>query len=119
MATNTSSPGISLQVSVFIAEENVPKFFEAMLPVYEKVIAEPECTFFEIYQNPQSPGELSWVENWSQSLEWLMGVQVRKSYYKEYLELTEPMFIKPREVKVLNRVGAPFVMFKKENGGLV
>ena len=61
---STSSPGISLHVTVFISEENVDKFFEACRPVFDKIIAEPECTFFEIYQSPENPGEISWVENW-------------------------------------------------------
>jgi quinol monooxygenase YgiN len=64
MASETSSSGLSLHVTVFIAEENVPKFFEAFLPAYEKVTAEPECTFFEVYQSLENLGELSWVENW-------------------------------------------------------
>jgi hypothetical protein len=59
-----SSEGISLQVTIWIGPENVPKFFEALLPVYEKVIAEPECTFFEYYEDPAEPGKISWVENW-------------------------------------------------------
>ena len=59
-----SSEGISLQVTIWISPENVPKFFEALLPVYEKVIAEPECTFFEYYEDPAEPGKISWVENW-------------------------------------------------------
>ncbi|KAL4863012.1 hypothetical protein BDV12DRAFT_189970 [Aspergillus spectabilis] len=116
MTTTKSSPGISLHVSISIAEENVPKFVEAMGPIYEKVTAEPECTFFEIYQNPQNPGELSWVENWSASLEWLVEVQLKKEYYIPYLAITEPMFLKPREFKVLNRLGAPFTVVKKGNG---
>ncbi|KAL3455672.1 hypothetical protein BJX64DRAFT_297366 [Aspergillus heterothallicus] len=63
-STPSSSPGLSLQVTIFIDPENVPKFFEAFLPAYEKVTAEPECTFFEVYQSLENPGELSWVENW-------------------------------------------------------
>lgn len=59
-----SSEGISLQVTIWLSPENVPKFFEALLPVYEKVIAEPECTFFEYYEDPAEPGKISWVENW-------------------------------------------------------
>ena len=59
-----SSEGISLQVTIWISPENVPKFFEALRPVYEKVIAESECTFFEIYEDPADPGRISWVENW-------------------------------------------------------
>lgn len=32
-------------------------------------------------------------------------MQLIKEYYKEYLTITEPMFIKPREIKLLHRVG--------------
>jgi quinol monooxygenase YgiN len=35
-----------------------------MKPVYEAVIAEPECRFFELYQSPEDPGTPSWVEDW-------------------------------------------------------
>lgn len=59
-----SSNRISLQVTVHIDPSNLDKFLNAFKPVYEKVVAEPQCTFFELYQDPQSPGTLSWVENW-------------------------------------------------------
>lgn len=59
-----STEGISLQITVHISPENVPKFFEAFKSIYEKVIAEPDCTFFEVYQSPEEPGTISWVENW-------------------------------------------------------
>jgi hypothetical protein len=63
-ACNMSSEIVSLQVTVTIAPENVTKFFEHFKPVYDAVIAEPECIFFEVYQSPENPGELRWVENW-------------------------------------------------------
>ncbi|KAL2837103.1 hypothetical protein BJY01DRAFT_251619 [Aspergillus pseudoustus] len=118
MASATLAPSLLLQVTVYIAEENVPKFFEAFLPAYEKVTAEPECTFFEVYQSLENPGELSWVENWSQSVEWLTQVQFKKDYYAPYIAVTEPMFVKPRAIKIVKRVGAPYITVKKENGGL-
>ncbi|KAL4876535.1 hypothetical protein BJY04DRAFT_199852 [Aspergillus karnatakaensis] len=118
MADSQSSPprGFALHVSIFIAPENVPKFFEAFEPAYKKVAAEPECTLFEVYQDPNSPGELSWVEHWTESLEWFMEVQVNRDYYAPYLAVTEPMFLKPREFKILHRVGAPYSVVKKTNG---
>lgn len=61
MATTS---GFSLHVTIFIDPLNVAEFFKHFKLVYEKVIAEPECTFFEVYQSPENPGELSWVENW-------------------------------------------------------
>ncbi|PYI24092.1 hypothetical protein BO99DRAFT_418775 [Aspergillus violaceofuscus CBS 115571] len=111
----TPNRGISLHITIHIDPESLPKFWEAFQPVYENVIAEPECTFFEVYQSPEEPGTLSWVENWSQTPEWLFGVQIQKPYYKDYLAITEPMFIKPREAKILNRVGAPYLMIKSTN----
>jgi hypothetical protein len=37
-----------------------------------------------------------------------------KEYYKEYFAATDPMFLKPREFKILNRVGAPYFMAKDQ-----
>jgi quinol monooxygenase YgiN len=59
-----SQSGFSLHVTIYIDPANVPKFFEHFKPVYEAVSAEPECRFFELYQSPEDPGTLSWVEDW-------------------------------------------------------
>lgn len=56
--------GVSAHVKITIAPENIPKFFEAFQTLFEKITAEPECMFFEVYQSPENPGELSFVENW-------------------------------------------------------
>jgi hypothetical protein len=56
--------GWSLHVTVYIAPENVDSFLAAFKPVFDKVVAEPECLFFEMYLSPQEPGKISWVENW-------------------------------------------------------
>jgi hypothetical protein len=47
------------------------------------------------------------------SAAWLMETQLVKEYYKEYFEITEPMFIKPREVRILSRMGPPYFMVKE------
>lgn len=54
----------SLHVTVHVAPEDTEKLLAAMKPVFDLVSAEEECTFFELYQDPASPGTLSWVENW-------------------------------------------------------
>jgi len=61
----TSVAGFSLQVTVYISPDNVPKFFEAFKPIFEVVSAEAECLFFEVYQDSEDQGTISWVENWS------------------------------------------------------
>ena len=60
-----SSPlGFGLHVTIYIDAANLPKFFDYLKPVYEAVIAEPECRFFELYQSKEDPGTLPWVEDW-------------------------------------------------------
>lgn len=103
---------------------------------FDHVIAEPECLYFELFQDPNDPGTISWVENWNKSPEKFMAVcspvyqinlvlnmsyanlekeNMGKDYYKPYLAATEPMFTKPREFKILKRVGLPYVYHKPEN----
>ncbi|KAI1363057.1 hypothetical protein F5Y08DRAFT_253805 [Xylaria arbuscula] len=105
--------GFSLHVTVYIAPENVDRFLAAFKPAFDKVVAEPECLFFELYQSPQEPGKLSWVENWSKSPEWFLENQMTKDYYKGYLAITEAMFTKPREFQILERVGPEYSMIKE------
>ncbi|KAI0105196.1 hypothetical protein F4776DRAFT_668723 [Hypoxylon sp. NC0597] len=107
-----SSKGISLHVTVHIAPENVERFLVAFKAVFDVVAAEPECLFFEVYKSVEEPGKISWVENWSKDVQWLMEHQLTKPYYKEYFDLTEPMFLKPREARVLEPVGPGFSMIK-------
>jgi quinol monooxygenase YgiN len=61
--------GFSLHVTIYIDADNVPKFFEAMNTVFDKVSQEPELLYFEIFQDPENAGTISWVENWAKSPE--------------------------------------------------
>ncbi|KAI0873127.1 hypothetical protein GGS24DRAFT_502124 [Hypoxylon argillaceum] len=91
-----------------IAPENVDKYFAAFKPVFEKVIAEPECLFFEVYQCPDQPGQIIWVEDWSKSPDWFLNHQITKDYYEEYIAVSEPMFLKPVQVQFLARLGPEY-----------
>jgi len=71
------SESISLHVRITIAPENVPAFLEALKPAYDAVIAEPECTLFEVCQSPSEPGVFKFVENWNATKEWMMTVSER------------------------------------------
>ncbi len=76
-----SSPhGISLHVTITVAPSDVDAFLAALKPCYEAVTAELECTYFEVYHNPANPGELRFVENWSQSKEWFVEVSIALPY---------------------------------------
>lgn len=64
----------SLQVTVYFKQEDVPKFFEHFRPIFEKVSAEPECVYFELFQDTEDPGKISWIENWDKSPSWFLTV---------------------------------------------
>ena len=61
---STQLSGFSLQVTIQIRPEDVNKFLGEFTTVFQLVTAEPQCVFFEVYQSPESPGTISWVENW-------------------------------------------------------
>ncbi|KAI0881783.1 uncharacterized protein GGS22DRAFT_171867 [Annulohypoxylon maeteangense] len=111
-AAASSFKGTSVHVTVHIAPENVEKFLAVFKEVFDVVAAEPDCLFFEVYRSAEEPGKISWVENWGKEMQWLMENQLTKPYYKEYFEITEPMFLKPREVRILEPVGPGFTMIK-------
>lgn len=67
-------PSFALHVTVYIDPSNVDKFFSAMKPAFEGCANEPECLYFEIFQDPVDAGKISWVENWSKNLEWFAKV---------------------------------------------
>ncbi|KAI1749112.1 hypothetical protein F4782DRAFT_533728 [Xylaria castorea] len=96
--------GMSLHATVYIEPKNVNRFFDAFKPVFDKVIAEPECMFSEVYRSQEEPGKITWVEDWSKSPTWFFENQITKDYYKEYLAITEPMFILPRAYEIFERL---------------
>ncbi|KAL8981091.1 MAG: hypothetical protein Q9205_004017 [Flavoplaca limonia] len=104
MSANSPSParGMSLHVSIYIDPSNRTAFLEAFKPCFDAVRAEKECLFFEIYSDPDDAGHFSWA-------------QITKDYYKPYLAATEPMFIKPREVKFYDRMEESWTFAKPEN----
>ncbi|KAB5526426.1 hypothetical protein GE09DRAFT_1194569 [Coniochaeta sp. 2T2.1] len=96
--------GCVLQVTIYVAPDQLPKFFEAYRKVYDACVSEEECTFFSVYEDPEEPGKLSWVEHWTKNPKWLFAVQFKKKEYAEYFKITEPMFVKPREFRWLRQV---------------
>ncbi|KAJ5912435.1 hypothetical protein N7504_001318 [Penicillium tannophilum] len=88
----------SLHIKIYIDPSNVEKFLEHFKPVYDAVIKEQECRFFEMNTTTQ----------------WFMENQMTKAYYEPYLAATEPMFVKPREFKIYNRLAPDYCMAKDQ-----
>ncbi|KAL8999594.1 MAG: hypothetical protein Q9169_001554 [Polycauliona sp. 2 TL-2023] len=104
MSTPSPNQSISLHVSIYISPHSRAAFLEAFKPCFDAVRAEPACKFFEVFTDPEDEGHFHWVENWIGSVKWFMTEQITKPYYAPYLAATEPMFVKPREVKFYHRM---------------
>lgn len=63
-----------LTVKIYIRPEQVDEFFTHFKPAYEAVVAEPQCRYFVVGQDPQTPGAIYWCEGWTESLEWFQNV---------------------------------------------
>ncbi|KAJ0423285.1 hypothetical protein BJY00DRAFT_59880 [Aspergillus carlsbadensis] len=108
--------GISLQVTVYLAEKDLDTFFDALGAVFEQIASEPYCTLFEVYQSQEDKGQILMLKNWSSTREWLVDVGMRRSYLDEYHAITEPLFLRPKDIKILDRKGGKWSIVKTKNG---
>ncbi len=61
--------GFGLHVTIHVDASNVDKFLDAMETIMKEVTQEPELLYMELFQDPENPGTISWVENWAKSPE--------------------------------------------------
>ncbi|KAI1733787.1 hypothetical protein F4680DRAFT_440541 [Xylaria scruposa] len=108
----TYAYGTSVHVTIHVAPESVDRFFVAFERFYQNVIREDECLSFQMYRNPAKPGNIVWVEDWSESPEWYCNHRITKDYYREYLIITRPMLIFEREVEFFERP-PPYYSFSR------
>jgi len=107
---------LSFHVKIAVAPENAEKFLAALKPVFEKFTAEPDCTYFEVFQDPENPGTFRFVENWNATKEHIVEVHLKKDFYKSYIAETEPLWIKPRETEIWERMPSlEWTKSKREN----
>ena len=62
---------ISLQLTLYIDPAQTATFLSALEPVYDAVVAEPECTLFEIFQSPTEPGVFRLLECFDADQKWM------------------------------------------------
>ncbi|KAK1622204.1 hypothetical protein BDP81DRAFT_386808 [Colletotrichum phormii] len=93
------------QVTVHVAPQDVSRFLRAAEPTIEKMKRESELMYFEMYQVHDSPGTITWIEKWSEPVDWIMKHQMTKDYYNDYFDATEPFYVAPRELRILSSLG--------------
>lgn len=68
-------PSTILHVTITVDPSNAGEFLKHFKPAYEAVIAEPQCNLFRVLTNPEAPGVFIFIEEWTESVEWLMKVR--------------------------------------------
>ncbi|KAI9710986.1 MAG: hypothetical protein M1820_002424 [Bogoriella megaspora] len=111
----SSEYGVSVHATITIDPRNEQQFLAALRPAFDAVVAEPECTFCEIYKNTDKPGQFRFVENWRASKEWVIEVQLQKQYYKPYAEATKPLWVEPLKLEFFERSAPEWRVMKMEN----
>lgn len=64
-------------MNITIDPSNIGAFLTALKPVYEALVSEPNCTYFEVFHSLEEPGAFRFVENWDQTKEWFLEVRRR------------------------------------------
>jgi quinol monooxygenase YgiN len=70
---------LTLFVEFRVEPKDVPAFKDAHRPVWAACAAEPECLFFDVFQDPETPGRFRFVGVWSEGREWFETVRRSKS----------------------------------------
>ncbi|KAI0155726.1 hypothetical protein BJ166DRAFT_580519 [Pestalotiopsis sp. NC0098] len=99
-----ATPSISVHITLTIDPARVNDFLVALKPTFDAVKSDPLNTYFEVFQDPRTPGVFKLVENWNASPEYMMKVQTQKEVMKTYNRTIEPMVLKPHAVEVYSRM---------------
>lgn len=70
----------SIHVKVSVDPSNAAAFLADLKKAQSEVITYPENVSWDLYHNPEAPGEFKYIENWNASLEWVMAVSLRWSW---------------------------------------
>ncbi|KIY64837.1 hypothetical protein CYLTODRAFT_492787 [Cylindrobasidium torrendii FP15055 ss-10] len=95
-----------LNVHIVVRPADLEKFWKGLEISASRVIEEKECTLFEIsyLENKEKDQvDIYLYEAWTCTVEWFNEVQMNKPYYKPYLEATEKLWKRPREMTISKR----------------
>lgn len=109
----TTPKNLTLFVTFHIKPDQIEQWKAAHRPVWAACAAEPECIYFEVFENPSKPGQMRLVEVWNESREWFETQQLTKPYYATLWEKSKPTWEKEIEIEYFERLGEG-MSFKEE-----
>lgn len=108
MTTTTNSAPkqhLTLFVTFHIKPHHIEDWKAAHRPVWAACAAEPECIYFDVFQNPTKPGDFRLVEVWNASRKWFETKQLTKDYYSTLWERSKPTWESEVEIEYWERLG--------------
>ncbi|KAI1343454.1 hypothetical protein F5Y15DRAFT_412242 [Xylariaceae sp. FL0016] len=96
---------LTLFVTFYVQPSEIEAWKAAHRPVWAACAAEPECLFFDVFEDPSQPGKLRLVEVWNATREWFETQQMTKPYYATLWEKSQPTWTKEPEIEYFERLG--------------
>jgi quinol monooxygenase YgiN len=107
------SKQLTLFVTFHIKPNMIEEFKAAHRPVWEACASEPNCLFFDVFQDPEIPGRFRFVEVWNGSRQWFEEEQLTKPYYTTLWPKSKPTWEKDVQLEYFEREGEGSVYRKK------
>ncbi|KAF2735001.1 hypothetical protein EJ04DRAFT_512147 [Polyplosphaeria fusca] len=101
----TKTKQLTLFVTFHIKPTHIEAWKEAHRPVWDLCAQEPECLFFDVFEDGSRPGRFRLVEVWSKDREWFESVQLKKAYYDDLWKRSQPTWEKEMEIEFWERLG--------------
>lgn len=99
---------LTLIVTFHIKSHLIEDWKAAHRPVWAACAAEPECIYFDVFLNPDNPGEFRLVEVWDASRDWFETKQLTKPYYETLWARSRPTWEREVKIEYLERLGEGF-----------
>ena len=105
MPTTITSPAASPAkqlthfVTFYIKPLEVDTWLSAHRPVWDLCAKEPQCLYFDVFQDPDRLGKFRLVKIWHESHAWFEKEQLTKPYYETLWEKSKPMWRKEGEIQ--------------------
>ncbi|KAL6243360.1 hypothetical protein RBB50_009912 [Rhinocladiella similis] len=101
----TNQKQLTLFVDFYVHPDRIEDWKAAHRPVWKACGNEPECLFFDVFQDPEDPGHFRLVEIWGADREWFETKQLTKPYYATLWEKSRPTWQKEVVINYFERLG--------------
>ncbi|KAF2668990.1 hypothetical protein BT63DRAFT_247604 [Microthyrium microscopicum] len=101
MSNNLSKKPVILHVTWTLKPGTGEKFLEIFKPVAEKIAAEKECRYLNVFQDIRDENIFKIVQIWDADATWISTTLSARDYYPPFFEAMKEIAVKHRESNAL------------------